>query len=148
MDQLLPLIIFETKKYIFQFWSKSGIWVMVRFLNSNAPGLQKRLQKRPINDPKTPILKRWCLSIVIWEEVKLWNASKQRFWSKKTAITKNWGQLDENEKKLFEKFDSRKKFFQLSNWNKQNNILVSLCAGCKIYWKYHLKHVSLIIIFF
>ena len=45
MDQFLPLIVFETKKYFFQFWSKSGIWVMVRFLNSNAPGLQKCLQK-------------------------------------------------------------------------------------------------------
>ena len=121
---------------------------MVRFLNSNAPGLQKCLQKRPINDPKTPILKRWGLSIVIWEEVELWNASKQRFWSKKTAITKIWGQLDENEKILFEKFDSRKKFFQLSKRNKQNKILVSMCAGCKTYWKNLLKHVSLIINFF
>ena len=58
MDQILPLITFETKKYIFQFWSESGIWVMVRFLNSNAPGLQICPEKRPINDPKTPILKR------------------------------------------------------------------------------------------
>ena len=136
------------KKYFFQFWSKSGIWVMVRFLNSNAPGLQKCLQNRPINDPKTPILKRWGLSIVIWEWFKLWNASKQRFRSKKTAITKIWGQLDENEKKLFEKFDIRKKFFQLSKWKKQNNILVSLCAAGKIYWKNLSKHVSLIINFF
>ena len=86
MDQFLPLNIFETKKCFFQFWSKSGIWVMVRFLNSNAPGLQKCLQNRPINDPKPPILKRWGLSIVIWEEVKLWNASKQRFWSKKKRL--------------------------------------------------------------
>ena len=52
MDQFLPLIIFETKKYIFQFWSESGIWVMVRFLNSNAPGLQIWLQKRQVNDPQ------------------------------------------------------------------------------------------------
>ena len=58
MDQFLPLIIFETKKYFFQFWSKSGIWVRVKFLNSNAPGLQKSLQKKQYNDPKTQILKR------------------------------------------------------------------------------------------
>ena len=68
--------------------------------------------------------------------------------AKKTAITKIWGQLNENEKKLFEKFDSRKKFFQLSKWNKQNNISVSLCAAGKIHWKNLLKHVSLIINFF
>ena len=67
---------------------------------------------------------------------------------RKTAITKIWGQLDANEKKLFEKLDSRKKFFQLSKWNKQNKILVSLCAAGKIYWKNLLKHVSLIINFF
>ena len=52
MNQILPLINFETKKYFFQFWPESGIWVMVRFLNSNGPGLQICLRKRQVNDPQ------------------------------------------------------------------------------------------------
>ena len=52
MNQILPLITFETKMYFFQYWPKSGIWVLVRFLNSNAPGLQICLRKRQINDPQ------------------------------------------------------------------------------------------------
>ena len=105
-------------------------------------------KKKQYNDPKTPILKRWGLLIVIWEKFKLWHASKQRFWSIKNSYHQNLRLVGRKWEKNFEKFDSRKKFFQLSKWNKQNKILVSLCAGCKTYWKNLSKHVSLIINFF
>ena len=42
----------------FFFWHESAKWVTVRILKSNEQGLQKCLQKKQYNDPKTPILKR------------------------------------------------------------------------------------------
>ena len=68
--------------------------------------------------------------------------------AKKNGYYQNLRSVGRKWEKLFEKLDSRKKFFQLSKWNKQNNILVSLSAAGKIYWKNLLKHVSLIINFF
>ena len=40
------------------FLHESAKWVTVRILKSNEQGLQKCLQKKRYNDPKTPILKR------------------------------------------------------------------------------------------
>ena len=48
MDQILPLITFETKKYFFQFWSESGIWVMVRFFELKFARVTDMSNKRQV----------------------------------------------------------------------------------------------------
>ena len=146
--KLVQTSIYQYFFYSIFFLHESAKWVTVRILKSNEQGLQKCVQKKQYNDAKTPILKRWGLSIVIWEKFKLWHASKQRFWSIKNSYHQNLRSVGQKWEKNIWKFDSRKKFFLLSKWNKQNNILVSLCAGCKTYWKNLLKHLSLIINFF
>ena len=62
---------------------------MVRFWTQMRQDYRYVYEKDKLTTHKMPSLKRWGSPIVILEVVKLWNGSKQRFWSEKYSYYQN-----------------------------------------------------------